>query len=249
MIRMALGECLTIFSVTCFDDLGVDGEQIIPAHSGLAGNSGGDDDDIGTSSILVIVGADNIGIKTLDRSRLAQVKGFALGHAFDDIDNADIPQFLGCCPVGCRGTHETSANNSDLILFQCHVLPPSNSSTRASTGSCSLQLTNNRQHRTLLYALTRLAADLFDHAICRAGERVLHLHGFENHDDITGLYRIAFFHFIANDHARHGGFHLGAACNRSSGCGRRSSCLRPQASEPERQLALGQPERQPVPPG
>jgi hypothetical protein len=103
-----------------FDNLGVDGEQIIAAHSGLAGNPCGDNNDVGISRILVIVGADDIGIKTLDGSGLAQVESFALRHAFNDINDADIPQLLGCSPVGRGGAYETSANDSDLVLFQSH---------------------------------------------------------------------------------------------------------------------------------
>jgi hypothetical protein len=59
--------------------LEVDAEQIVAAHAGLAGDAGGDDDDVGTRDIGIIVGAGDLGIETLDRAALGKVQRLALG--------------------------------------------------------------------------------------------------------------------------------------------------------------------------
>ncbi len=71
-------------------DLVVGVEQIVAAHAGLAGNSGGDDDDVGVGGVGVVVGAENCGIALLDRHGFKQVETFALRDAFDDVDEDDI---------------------------------------------------------------------------------------------------------------------------------------------------------------
>ena len=42
------------------DDLHIGGDQIIPAHTWLARQAGGDDDDIRAGNILVVTGASDL---------------------------------------------------------------------------------------------------------------------------------------------------------------------------------------------
>ena len=65
-------------------------QQVIAAHAGLAWNSGGDDNDVGVGGIGVVVRAEDVGVALLDGHRFEQVEGFALRHAFDDVDEDHV---------------------------------------------------------------------------------------------------------------------------------------------------------------
>src|SRR6202035_3417967 len=72
------------------NDAGIDSDQIVAAHSRLARNAGGDDDDIGARDIGIVIGAVDDRVISFDRRPLDDVEGLALRHDFDDIDKKDI---------------------------------------------------------------------------------------------------------------------------------------------------------------
>src|SRR5208337_5153571 len=78
-------------------------QQIVAAHAGLAWNSGGNDDDVGVGGIGIVVGPENRRVALLDGHGLEQIKTFALGNAFDDVDEDDIGQFFRGNPM-CGGS-------------------------------------------------------------------------------------------------------------------------------------------------
>jgi hypothetical protein len=65
------------------NDLGVDLEQVHPAHAGLARQARGDDDDVGAGDRLVPLavgaggGADHLRLEALDGSGLVEIQGEA----------------------------------------------------------------------------------------------------------------------------------------------------------------------------
>jgi hypothetical protein len=61
-------------------------EQVVAAHAGLAGNSGGYDDNVGVGGVGVVVCAEDVGVALLDWHGFEQVESFALRDAFDDVD-------------------------------------------------------------------------------------------------------------------------------------------------------------------
>src|SRR5208282_205373 len=71
-------------------DFEVGVQKVIAAHSRLAWNSRGDDDNVRLGCVGIVVRAEDGGIALLDRHRLEQVETFALGDAFDYVDEDDI---------------------------------------------------------------------------------------------------------------------------------------------------------------
>ena len=55
--------------------------------------------------VFVVVGAADVGVAFLDGHGFEQIESFALRHAFDDVDQYDVGEFLGGDPVGGRGAH------------------------------------------------------------------------------------------------------------------------------------------------
>src|SRR6185437_3537669 len=80
-------------------DLVVGVEQIVAAHPRLARDSGSDDYDVGIRSVGVVVGAGDMRIALFDGHGFEQVESFALRHAFDDVNEDDVGEFLGGDPV------------------------------------------------------------------------------------------------------------------------------------------------------
>ncbi len=99
-------------------DLEVGVEEVIAAHARLAGDAGGDDDDVRVRGVGVVVGAGNLAVALLDGHGFKKVEPLALGHAFDDVDENDIGKFLGCDPVGGGCANVASAYDCD---FFAHV--------------------------------------------------------------------------------------------------------------------------------
>src|SRR3546814_12255214 len=60
----------------------IDAEQVVAAHPRLAGDPGGDDDDVGAGAVGIIIGAGDLRVKALNRADLRQVERPALRHAF-----------------------------------------------------------------------------------------------------------------------------------------------------------------------
>src|SRR5262249_20718170 len=95
----AIGRVLDDLANNIAHDLVVGVEQVVAAHARLAGNAGGDNDDVGVGGIGVVVGADDVRVTLLNRHGLKQVETLALRHAFDDVDQNDIGEFFGGNPV------------------------------------------------------------------------------------------------------------------------------------------------------
>jgi hypothetical protein len=96
-------------------------EQVVAAHAGLARDAGGDHDDVGIRGVFVIVGAADIGVALLDGHGLEQIESLALGHAFDDVDEHDVGEFLGGDPVSGRCAHVAGTYDGD---FLAHGMSP-----------------------------------------------------------------------------------------------------------------------------
>ena len=77
--------CLDAFADR-LHNLQVDAEKVIAAHSRLAGDTGGDDDDVCASNIGIVICAGYLGIKTFDRTALRQVERFSLWNAFNNVE-------------------------------------------------------------------------------------------------------------------------------------------------------------------
>ena len=86
-------------------DVEVVAHQVVAAHRGGARLARRDDNDVGVRGIGVILGADHIGVAFLDRHGFQQVQTFALGHAFNDVDQYDIREFFGSDPVSRSGAY------------------------------------------------------------------------------------------------------------------------------------------------
>ena len=101
-------------------------EQVVAAHAGLARNSGGDDDDVGVGGVGVVVGADDVGVALLDGHGFEQVEALALRHAFDDVDENDVGEFLRGDPVGggcahVSGTYDAYFLAHDFLSGQIKI--------------------------------------------------------------------------------------------------------------------------------
>ena len=99
MIRMQFGEFFTTSPDHGLHDAVIRVEQVVAAHAGLARDAGGDHDDVGIRGVFVIVGAADVGVALLDGHGFEQIESLALRHAFDDVDEYDVGEFLGGDPV------------------------------------------------------------------------------------------------------------------------------------------------------
>ncbi len=96
-------------------DLGVNADQVVAAHARLTGNAGGDNDDIRTLQVGIVVGAAHRAVEAFDRRALRQVQRFALGQAIDDVEHDDVAQFLQADEVSQRAADIAGADESDLV--------------------------------------------------------------------------------------------------------------------------------------
>ncbi len=100
------------------DDLGVDADEIVAAHAGFARDAGRDDNDIGARQLGIIVRADDLGVKILDRRGLGDIERLALRHAFDDVEQHDVAEFLQSDEQRQRAANLPGADQCDLVA--CH---------------------------------------------------------------------------------------------------------------------------------
>ena len=107
-----------------FDNRGIFGQQVVATHARFARQTGSDDDDVGIRRIGIIIGADNIGIKPFHRGGLHQVQSLALGQSVNNIDQADIAQFLGRRPMRRRGADKAGPHYRYLVSSHCHRSTP-----------------------------------------------------------------------------------------------------------------------------
>ena len=94
-------------------------QQIVAAHARLAGETGGDDHDVGAGGLFVAVGSGNPHIIAFDRRGFQHVEALALRNAFDDIDQHHVGK-LFCGDLLRRvGAHVARAND---CYFPSHFL-------------------------------------------------------------------------------------------------------------------------------
>src|SRR5208283_4681393 len=90
----AIGRMLHHLAHHIAHDLVIGVDEVVAAHARLAGNAGGDDHDVRVRGVDVIVGADDERVPLFDGHGLEQVETFALGHAFNDVNEYDVAEFL-----------------------------------------------------------------------------------------------------------------------------------------------------------
>jgi hypothetical protein len=95
-------------------------EQVIAAHAGLAGDAGGNHDDVGVRRVSIVLRAKNVGIPLLNGHGFQQIQTFALRHAVNDVDEHDIGEFFGGNPVSCCRAHVSRTDNR---YFPTHESP------------------------------------------------------------------------------------------------------------------------------
>ena len=100
------------------DHLCVDADQIVAAHARLPRHPGRDDDDIRALDARIIVRAGDRGVVALDRRSLHDVERLSLRHAFDNVEQHDIAQFLEAGQEGQRAADLAGADQRDLVA--CH---------------------------------------------------------------------------------------------------------------------------------
>ena len=135
-VRGVLGDVLGDLA----DDLGVDLEQVHPAHARLARQAGGDHDDVGALDGLVALAvraggrADDLGLEALDRARLVEVERQALRLAVDDVGEHDGVEDVVLGQTLCgRGPVETGAYDGDLLAHELSHLPTVSGRTSVPT--------------------------------------------------------------------------------------------------------------------
>ncbi len=96
------------------DDARVLGQQVVAAHARLAGQAGGDDDDVGAGRVGVVVGARDRAVVAHDRRRLGQVERLALGQPLDDVDQDDVGQASLGDALGGGRADVAGADDGDL---------------------------------------------------------------------------------------------------------------------------------------
>jgi hypothetical protein len=106
------GACALMPSPTAF--LEVDAQQIVAAHPGLARHSGGDDADVRSSDVGIILGSGKDGVEALDGPRLGEVERLALRDALGDVDEDDVAHFADRREVGQCAADHSGADERDL---------------------------------------------------------------------------------------------------------------------------------------
>jgi hypothetical protein len=99
------------------DDLGIDADQVVAGHAGLARHAGGDDDDVRALDVLVVRRAAVPGVEALDRAELGDVERLALGGAFGggNVEQDDVAQFLLAGEQRERAANLSGADQRDLL--------------------------------------------------------------------------------------------------------------------------------------
>ena len=111
----ASGACVSDARRNRVHDLEVDAEQVVAAHAGLAGNAGGDDDNVGAGDRRIVARARKSRVDALDRGRFRQIQRLALRHAVDDVEENDVAQFLHRRQMRQRSADLAGPNQSNLL--------------------------------------------------------------------------------------------------------------------------------------
>ena len=96
-------------------DFEVDLDEVVAAHAGLAGDTGGDDHHIGVFDIGVFVGALESRREAFDRRRLRKIERFALRDAVHDVEEDDFAKFPDTSQVSKRAANLASTDQCNLI--------------------------------------------------------------------------------------------------------------------------------------
>ncbi len=118
-MTMAWGGVLLDVVGHAADDLGVFQEKIVAAHAGLAGQAAGDDDDVGPGVVGRVVGPLHVAVEAFEAGRLEHVERLALGHAFDDVVQDDVAQFLFGQALRGGGADKSGSDDGDLHSSIC----------------------------------------------------------------------------------------------------------------------------------
>ncbi len=105
------------------DDLGGDGRddllvrlhEVVAAHPGLAGQAGGDHDDVGAGRLLVAVRADDVRLEAEHRAGLVHVEGLPLREVRDDVDEDDVGVVAPGDLEGAGGADVPGTDDGDLL--------------------------------------------------------------------------------------------------------------------------------------
>ncbi len=95
--------------------------EIIPAHAGFAGETCGDDDDIGSGCLGVGIGSCDAGVRHFNGRGLGNVESLPLRHTFNDVQKNDIVgEFLINDPLRGSGADVARTDDGD---FHRHTPP------------------------------------------------------------------------------------------------------------------------------
>ncbi len=103
------------------DDPGIDLDQIVAAHPGLARDAGGDDHDIGVGNLGVVVGAVDYRVVVLDRRALDDIERLALRHTLDDVDERDVAELFEPGEERQGAADLPGPDQRDLVACHAHT--------------------------------------------------------------------------------------------------------------------------------
>ena len=110
-----VGRMLTNAFADRLHHLQIDAEQIVAAHAGLAGDSGGDDAHVGALDVGIIRRALQLGVEVVDRPGLGDVERLALGHPLDDVEQDDVAELAHGGEVSEGSADHSGADEGDLL--------------------------------------------------------------------------------------------------------------------------------------
>src|SRR5215831_19221984 len=124
--HIGIGRVLYQVRDYCTDDFGVGMEQVIATHPRLAGHTSRDHYNIGIRRIGIVIRPHQAAVKVLQRGTLSQIKGFALWHTLNNIDQDHITQFLRRSPVGSCGadvscSYDRNFGSQPLVLLLWNI--------------------------------------------------------------------------------------------------------------------------------
>ncbi len=97
-----------------FHDLEVDAQEVIAAHAGLAGHTGGDDAHIRARDVGIVLCALEARVEPFGGAGFGNVERLALGRAFGDVEHHDVAQFFECHEVGESAPYLSRADKGNL---------------------------------------------------------------------------------------------------------------------------------------
>src|SRR5690606_22768038 len=104
-------------------DLEVDAEKVVAAHARLAGHAGGDDANISAFNGRVVVGADEVCVKAINRGGLGDVEALALRGAFGNVEQNNVAEFLEADHMGEGAADHARADEGNFVASHVVVSP------------------------------------------------------------------------------------------------------------------------------